>query len=234
MFVIVTWGGTNDYYTGSAGGVSLSNIGYVEQSALASQYWEGQPGSHQIACKGNEVGHSWLRSINAWMLTALLSHPKGAANISNETLLLPSGASCSEEGATYIPPIVVECPSSSQVGCQQYCQMLGDCVAENGTLGPVLAEQLQAVGFADAANVCSGCVGQCERDATNSAIDNTVLGCLATNSPATTCGPGFAGAAAFSTLASCCRVASGSAICTRMCRSLDSNPTIASFFSVCS
>lgn len=233
--VIVTWGGTNDAYSGSAGDARLANMHYAEQSALASKYWESQPGSHQIACRGDELGHVWLSPINAWMRDVLLAHPKGAAVTAGWTLPpLPAQpkATCSEDAATYKPLVDVACPTSKTAGCKQYCQMLGDCMVENGTLGPVAAEQLADLGFANTANVCSGCVSRCESDAQGSAADATALGCFATAAPATTCGPGFAGAAAFQTMTKCCG-SSQSKVCARSCSTFGKDPLFAPMLSGC-
>lgn len=233
--VIVTWGGSNDVYTGAAGNATIADIGYAEQAALASQFWEAQPGSHQIACRGAEVGHVWLAPINEWMRDVLLAHPKGAAAQSGWTLPpLPANAkaSCSEDAATYAPPMTVSCPAATTAGCQQYCQMLGDCLVENGTLGPVVAEQVADLGYAKTANVCTGCVAACEADARGSSADKTALGCFATAAPATKCGPGFAGADVFGTVGKCC-AQSGSKVCARFCATFEDSELFAPLLSFC-
>ncbi len=235
MIVLVTWGGDNDRYTGSIGGQSIDNIGFVEQAALASQHWEGKPGTHQIACEGHDLGHAWLRPINGWMRDVLVAHPKGSAVVPGWNLPGTGAApvTCGEAAATYQSPITVSCPSSTVNGCRAYCQLLGDCLAENGTIGPMLAEQLLDLGFADTPNVCSGCVTRCQADAQGSPADATVLACLATSGPATTCGPGFAGAAALYTVSACCEQGPGSNVCDRFCTTFEKNTILGGMIDAC-
>jgi poly(3-hydroxybutyrate) depolymerase len=220
MIVIVAWGGDNDIYTGSAGTASVSNIEYAEQSALASRYWETRPGGQQIHCKGNNLGHVWLPGMGAWMRAVLLAHPKGAADSKGWTMPpVPAGApvTCSETAATYTPRVSVKCGSSKVAGCQAYCQLLGDCLVENGTIGPVAAPSLVAIGFAPGVNVCSGCVANCESEAGTSTSDTAALSCLSKGAATTTCGPGIAGAAAFATIGACCGANPRSKVCSRYC-----------------
>jgi poly(3-hydroxybutyrate) depolymerase len=219
MTVIVTWGGDNDQYSGGINGVSVTNMTYSEESAIASQYWESRPGGNQLYCRGNDVGHTWLPGIGGWLRQVLLAHPKGAAKIPAWTMPpVPAGAPvvCSDGVATYKSPITVACATSSVAGCQAYCQLLGDCLVENGTVAPICAPQLSDIGFAAGANVCSGCVANCEADA-SSAADSAMLSCVAAAAPKTTCGPGFAGAAALATVGTCCGNNPGSKVCSRYC-----------------
>ena len=141
MIVIVTWGGDNDAWTGTAGAASVSNLEYPEQSALASAYWETRPGGHQIHCKGNNLGHVWLPGIGAWMRGVLLAHPKGSANTKGWSMPpVPAGApvACSEAAATYTPRVTVECERSKVAGCQAYCQLLGEVAARGNTESIIL------------------------------------------------------------------------------------------------
>jgi len=233
LMVIVTWGGDNDVYSGSTGGVSVDSIGYQEQSALASQFWEAQPGSHQIHCKGAEVGHQWLGAIGGWMRDELLAHPKGAAQGAGPALPSSSQATCSEAAATYSSGITVACSTSAVSGCQAYCQLLGDCLVENGTLGPVAADPLAALGFSSSA--CTSCLSTCATDAQGSAPDAAALSCIADGAPATACGPGFAGTAVFTTLGTCCGApgASGSHACARFCAAFGASSIFQSVLSGC-
>jgi predicted esterase len=235
LTVIVTWGGSNDVYSGTAGGASIENLGYVEQSALASQAWEARPGSHQIACRGDEVGHAWLAPLNGWMIDVLLAHPRGAATRAGWTLPpLPAGAraSCSEDAATYTPPVTVTCAASAVDGCRAYCQLLGDCLVENGTLGLPAAAPLLALGFGGG-DVCGGCLAGCEQDAVGSAPDQAFLACVSSAVPSTACGPGFAGTAAFGTVGACCGDAPGSAVCARFCTAFGQAALFAGMLSGC-
>jgi poly(3-hydroxybutyrate) depolymerase len=233
MTVIVTWGGANDVYSGSAGSQAIANIGYAEQSALASQHYAAQAGTQQIACEGNDVGHAWLSPIEDWMRDVLLAHPKGSApGWSLPPLPAGANASCSTAPATYEPPVTVACPASATAGCQAYCQLIGDCFAENGTLGPVVAAQLGDLGYANTANACLGCVSTCEGDATGSAPDASALSCFATHAPATACGPGFAGAAIFATVNECC-TGSSAKVCARFCTAFATSTLFATTLTAC-
>jgi hypothetical protein len=117
-------------------------------------------------------------------------------------------------------------------GCREYCQLLGDCLVENGTLGPPAAGSLLALGFGGA-EVCSGCVSRCEADAQGSGPDVPVLSCLSTAAPAAACGPGFAGAAAFATVGSCCSGAAGSSVCARFCAAFQQTSLFAGLLTGC-
>jgi hypothetical protein len=218
MMVIVTWGGSNDTYGGSIGGATVARGSVVEEAAIASQFWEKQPGTHQIACRGADMGHRWITGLNDWIREALVAHPKGSANAAGWTMppVPPGTGLCSEEPASYQPQLNVACSASGTAGCQAYCQMLGNCVVENGTLGMSMLEQTTAIGFGGG-TMCGGCVSACEQDAAGSTADAAVLGCLAGAAPATTCGPGLAGGDAFITIDKCCDSQPGSKVCSRFC-----------------
>jgi hypothetical protein len=167
------------------------------------------------------------------MIDVLLAHPKGYAT--DPSWVMPGVPSsvpvaCSEEAYVYRPPMTVDCPSSSTAGCQAYCDLVGDCVIENGTLGPMApmaVPQLQALGFSEGANVCSGCVSRCAEDAQGSRTDATVLDCI--SKATTSCGPGYAGAAFFNTLNGCCSGAArtNSRVCQRCCSTFRENSSFA-------
>jgi poly(3-hydroxybutyrate) depolymerase len=229
--VIVTWGGANDFYSGSAGAASVENVGYAEQAVIASQYWTRQPGTRQIACRGDDVGHAWLSPIGTWMRDVLLASPKGGPRAPLPPLPARAGASCSETPATYEPPVTVRCGASSVEGCQRYCQLLGTCVVENGTLGPPAARALGDLGFADVPDACSGCVARCEQDARGSAADAAALACIAAARPA--CGAGIAGAALFADVGRCCAEAPGSRVCARYCAAFGRAPGMEPLLSGC-
>jgi poly(3-hydroxybutyrate) depolymerase len=226
--VIVTWGGDNDRYSGGAGNYALSNAEYAEQASLAAQYWERQPGVNQITCKGKDLGHIWLWALNRWMIDVLLAHPKGYATDASWVMPgVPSSVpvACNEEAYVYSPPVTVDCPTSATPGCQAYCQLAGDCVIENGTLGPMAVPQLQALGFSEGANVCSGCLARCAEDAQGSRTDATVLDCI--SKATTSCGPGYAGAAFFTSVNGCCSGRTNSRICERYCSTFRQNASFA-------
>ena len=231
MAVIVTWGGDNDIWSGSIGGVSVTNANFGEESALASQYWHSQPGTFQIQCKGTNLGHNWLNQLNGWMRNELVNHPKGFANVPAPALPpLPAGAqaSCSEDTATYVSAVHVTCPASATPGCQAYCQLWGHCVAENGTIGGPLAQQLGDVGFTGVAPYCPGCISACESDSRGGGPDTAFLNCIAGAAPNTMCGPGFVGGQpGLNAIGGCCASAAGSQVCKRFCSALAQNTLFA-------
>ena len=140
---------------------------------------------------------------------------------------------CSEAAATSAPPVTVTCGTTATAGCRAYCQLLGDCLAENGSFGTYTAPGLIDLGFGTSGDVCGGCLAQCEADASGSAPDATVLTCLATAGPATACGPGFAGTAAFSTVSGCCTGTTASHLCGRFCAAFRALPLFASQLTAC-
>jgi hypothetical protein len=171
------------------------------------------------------------------MRDVLLAHPKGSAVVAGWPLPpLPAGApaSCSEQAAVYQSPFTVSCTPAAIEGCQAYCQMVGDCLVENGTLGPVAAPQLTSLGFSSPGDVCSGCLSTCTGDAQGSAPDTSVLACLASAAPSTTCGPGFGGAAVFGTVGSCCSQVASSRVCARFCATFQQSSLFAGLLTGCS
>jgi predicted esterase len=236
MMVVVTWGGDNDMYSGSTAGVAIANIGYAEQASIASQYWESRPGNHQIYCRGNNLGHVWIPGINPWLREVLLAHPKGAANAPGWTMPpVPSGApaTCNEAAAVYTSKVKANCATSTVAGCQAYCQLLGSCLVENGSLGPVLAQNISAVGFSQTGNVCGGCITDCEQDANGAAPDMNVLSCIAKAAPGAMCGPGFKGEVVFPTIGACCNGATGSRVCMRYCNAFHVNNPLSAAVTGC-
>jgi len=217
MIVITTWGGSNDFYSGSAGGVPV--MGYViEEAAVGSQWWETRPGMHGIACSGPNLGHRWLAGINGWMADRLLAHPKGSAVITGETLLATgvSGYTCTEPAATYAPPVSISCPAVAMPGCQALCQLEGDCIVENGTLGLSMASQLTAWGWSSSSTSCTPCENACAADAAGSSADAAVLACIASAAPM--CGQGLeAGGRGLLAIDACCDAHPGSHVCARFC-----------------
>lgn len=198
MFVIVTWGGDNDEYSGGSGGVSVPAINFVEQASIASVFYDDEPAVTQAHCRGDDVGHAWLDPLNDWFVDALLAHPKGlAAGSPSELPAVPAGApaTCSSDPYVFESSVVVECPGTSTVdGCAETCQFMGDCAVENATVGPILAPQLTDLGFAGEDNTsCGGCIAHCEENATTPA-DEEVLGCMVAAKDASICGPGIDGA----------------------------------------
>ncbi len=90
MVVVVAWGGEGDAWSGcsdgamgdaadaqgASGGDCVSEISFVADAALASQYYDGESEVAQVACT-MPLGHIWLTPATSYMVAALLAHPKG-------------------------------------------------------------------------------------------------------------------------------------------------------------
>ncbi len=237
LSVLVTWGGDNDAYSGSASGVNLPTFNFVEQAAIASAFYEGAPKVEQAWCKGANVGHAWLSPANDWMVDFLLAHPKGLTDASPWQLAQPPtpAVSC---GTDVVPPPTgtsVICGPSTTSGCQNYCQFIGDCVAENATVSGPLGPQLTALGFSGPGNTsCTNCIPQCEADAVADASDAAVVACFDTAFGTAQCGPGIPGAQPFiDAVNNCCQGKTASGICKRACGTIKSSSLALSFFPTC-
>jgi poly(3-hydroxybutyrate) depolymerase len=235
--VLVTWGGDNDAYSGSAGGKTVPSFNFAEQAAIASQRYEKEV--EQLHCRGENVGHAWLSPANTFMLDYLLGHPKGLAKSSpwKPGALSGNGYACSEDAATFENPNAVTCAATTTASCQAYCQMIGDCAVENATVEPVLGPQLEALGFSGAAHLdCGGCLTKCEADATaGGAQDTPVLDCFAGKAKTAQCGAGISGAMPFiEATNACCAGKTSSQICTTLCAAINTNTAAAGLFSGCS
>jgi poly(3-hydroxybutyrate) depolymerase len=235
--VLVTWGGDNDSWGGSASGVTVPEFNFVEQAALASQYYEAAPGVDQAYCRGKNLGHAWLSAANGWMMSYLLAHPKGLATNSPWQYVAPDAAAafeCSPDAASFQNPNEVSCGSSSTTGCQDYCQLLGDCAVENATIEPVLAPQLELLGFSGAKHLeCGGCITQCEAAATTPA-DTSVLACFQTEAATIQCAGGIAGAQPMiDTVNQCCQNQTTSGVCAELCGAIQQNSAAAALFPSC-
>lgn len=237
LFVIVTWGGDNDEYSGGSMGVSVPSINFVEQASIASVFYDAEPNVSQANCRGNNLGHAWL-PINDWFVQALLAHPKGLAQ-KGMTTLPAQGASapaaCTVEPFVFTSDVTVTCPTTSTVaGCAETCQFMGDCAVENATVGPILAPQLTDLGFSGPDNTtCDGCITHCEGVATTPA-DLEVLGCMQDAQGASVCGPGIDGALpVIDALNACCEGRSDSPWCMDTCTILLTNSAAASILTTC-
>ncbi|MBX3130056.1 MAG: prolyl oligopeptidase family serine peptidase [Polyangiaceae bacterium] len=237
MAVLVTWGGDNDSYSGSSGaGVAVPNFSFVEQAAIASAHYSGQPSVTQAWCQGADLGHAWLSPVNDWMIDFLLAHPKGLAGQSPWQLAQPttSAASCGTDVVPLPAGTEVVCAESTKAGCQSYCQFLGDCAAENATVEPVLGPQLDALGFSGPGHTsCTGCLGQCASDASHSS-DAGVLSCLDQAFGSAVCEEGITGVLPFVNAANaCCDGKLDSGVCTRLCQTINTNSAAANLFPTC-
>lgn len=235
--VLVTWGGDNDAWGGTAGGKTVPEFNFVEQAALASQHYEKHV--EQAHCHGKNLGHAWLSQANAWMIDYLLGHPKGLAKNSPWKYSAPPTSAnfeCSEAAATFESSSQVSCGSTPTAKCQTYCQLIGDCAAANATVEPVLGPQLEALGFSGTGHTeCGGCLTKCETDASaGGAADTGVLDCFATEAAGAQCGGGIPGAMPFVNAANkCCSGQTASKICETLCTAVNSNGAAASLFSGC-
>ncbi len=237
LFALVTWGGDNDAYSGGAGGVTVPEINFVEQAAIASQFYEDEPNVGQANCHGDDIGHAWLDGINDWMADQLLMHPKGLPGSGDDFTIETSpgsGVTCSADPYAYESGLTVICPASTTAGCAESCQLFADCAVENGTVGPVLAPQLSDLGFSGVDNSdCGGCITHCETTAVSPA-DAAVLDCVATFAESAECGPGIQGALpAIDAINDCCDGETESAYCLEVCGILLENSATTSFLPAC-
>lgn len=238
LAVIVTWGGNNDAYSGSANGdVEVPEINFVEQAAVASSYYEAQESVEQVFCRGSDLGHVYLDEANGFFIEYLLANADGVV-ADGYTFANPgvTGVTCSANAATYVSPVVVECSESSTADCQAYCGFVGDCVVENGTVASVLGPQMTALGFTgDDFSVCGGCLTNCEADvAAGGTPDVDAVGCFADASETAVCGPGIPGAfPLIDAVNLCCEDATDSEVCTRLCETLLDNDVAVGFFGSC-
>jgi predicted esterase len=236
MFVLVTWGGMDDEYSGSGSGVEVPEISFVEQASLATAFYETEPAVGQANCS-EEIGHSWLHSIHPWMVELLVQHPKGLPG-NNELELPPlpddTAARCTTEPFEYTPPLVVECPTSTTAGCAAFCQLAADCVVENSTIGPALSPQITMLGFSGEDNVeCGGCITRCETEATT-APDAEVLTCVSDAQATAMCGPGVEGGVPFiDTVNTCCDARMDSPFCVGVCEVIATSELAIGFFPTC-
>jgi hypothetical protein len=233
-FVLVTWGGPNDRYSGGLG-VTVPEINFVEQASLASLFYSEQPRVGHANCWDN-VGHAWLSSINDWMVDLLLDHPKGAPGVRGLTLpSRPTGSvRCSTDPFLYEPTIEVVCEGGTVDGCGEACQFMGDCAVENSTVGPVLAPQLSMLGFSGENNQeCGGCIARCE-SAADTEENRAVRTCLTDAQSEATCGAGIEGALPLiNAIETCCDGRSDSSYCRELCTTLLTSSVAESFFPNC-
>lgn len=227
MTVIVTWGGDNDSYSGTTpNGVNVPRFSFVEQASLASKYYASQASVAQAYCRGDDIGHAWLGTLNAWFAETLIAHPKGA-----KTPFANLPAICKEAAYVQDPLPDMTCGTTARAGCREACQLFADCAVENRTVGPSLAQQLSDIGFTQSS--CAGCVTQCQNGATT-AEDTAALACFAQKQANKTCGPGIEGAIPlFTSVNECCKDRSGSNLCKGLCATIAKNEAASAFFSVC-
>ncbi|HVH43755.1 MAG TPA: PHB depolymerase family esterase [Labilithrix sp.] len=239
LFVIVTWGGDNDKYTGTAGGVSVGGFNFATEASLASTYYDAEANVGEVNCRGNNVGHAWLSGLNDWFAAQLLAHPKGWSGKGQPDLAPPvpadAKAVCKDEPYAGTKTIEVACQTSTTDGCQQTCQLFGDCAVENGTVGPALKTELTAIGFSGPNNAsCGGCVANCEVKATT-ASDAAALACFKQHQAKAECAQGIEGAYPLvDAVNKCCEGRKDSPWCVSICTEIKKNSSAQSFFATCS
>ena len=223
MAVVVTWGGDDDIWAGQAGDGPSTSVNFLLEAAIASQYFETSPGLNQTHCYGHELGHSWVDPANHWMIDFLLAHPNGLAdNEKWEFTAVPEGteATCSPDAAFVEQEINIDCEIDTLVACTTYCQLLADCVAENGTIRPIMLSPLVAWGFsASDTDSCSGCIEHCQ-EAVDQApeIDEAILQCFVEQQATAQCGPGVPGAMPYINATNvCCLGQDDSPLCSTIC-----------------
>jgi poly(3-hydroxybutyrate) depolymerase len=238
MFVIVTWGGDNDKYSGTAGGVSVGGFNFVTEASLASKYYDAEENVAEINCRGNDIGHAWLSGLNDWFADQLLAHPKGWSGKGQPDLAtgVPAAgkAVCKDEAYAGPDTVDVVCGNSTTDGCKEACQLMADCAVENGTVGPTLSAQLQQIGFSGTKNSnCGGCVSKCEEKATT-ASDDAALACFKQHFATAECSQGINGAYPFITAVNeCCADRSDSPYCVEICTAINTSSSAKSFFGTC-
>jgi predicted esterase len=233
-FVMVTWGGADDSYSGGVG-VSVPEINFVEQASIASQFYEDEASVGQANCSitSGDSGHYWL-PINDYFAERLLAHPRGVPGSAADFSVPPSPApaiTCTAEPFVYASGDGLTCPASEPAGCQTACQLLADCGVTNATVGPVVGAQLDMLGFGSVDSPdCGGCVSKCETDA--GAGDDEIFTCL--EPYISMCGPGISGfLPAADGINACCDGRSDSPWCVEVCRVLLTNDLASDFFPTC-
>jgi len=222
MAVVVMWGGDNDIWSGDSEqeGLSVPEIDFRDQAAIASAFYEGLEGGHQIYCKGADLGHSWVHGAGDLVRDFLTAHPKGLGHNPDWSLAegpaVTDGA-CFEEAYEYDQSIVVECAASDTDGCQAMCQLFGDCVVSNSTVAPILGPTLESIGFEGAD--CGGCLATCE--ATVGDDGDPVMDCVMAAAETAECGDGIPGALPATTAVNtCCVGQAESALCATLCEAI--------------
>jgi poly(3-hydroxybutyrate) depolymerase len=232
LFVIVTWGGPQDSYSGGVG-VRVPEINFVEQASTASQYYASQPGVGHARCSIDRGGgHYWLDPLNDWFVDRLLEHPKGVPGAGGTVPASPvEGVTCTSEPFVYTNDVTVTCEAAPAGSCRETCQFMGDCIVENATVGPVFGPQLEMLGFEG--TECGGCVTHCEAMAVR-AGDASVMECMLERQSAARCAAGIAGALPLvNAIEGCCNGRTDSGWCMDTCGIIMTNSAAASFFPNC-
>jgi predicted esterase len=86
--VISIYGGSSDRWSNGT-----TSADYGTETKVASQYYASQSKVVHVGCSGNH-GHSWPSSATNWLVTTVLSHPKGTDPAAFTLPTPPSGLNC--------------------------------------------------------------------------------------------------------------------------------------------
>ena len=230
--VLVTWGGTNDRWTGRAGSAAVRDFSFPSEASIASHAYAAAPGVGVATCAGADLGHAWLDGANAWMIDVLLAHPKGGPPL---TTLPPVPASaratCAVGPWDDAPVVGLTCPASRVAGCTEACQQVADGAWSNPTIGPVLHHELVDLGFGPSG--CGGCVERCEALA-STPTDEAVLACMSAQPKVTPGARGIGGAAPLIDAVNvCCDGHTDAPWCGAVCKELHGNLASRAYFTSC-
>jgi len=222
MTVIVAWGGANDVYTGETRrGTRVAGFPFDEQGALASRFYAAAPAVRHFQCRGRDRGHAWLAELNTWFAATLLTDPEAPPPA-------PPRGACAAEPAELPPPLSTAPCDDGPDRCGRTCAALGACLLANGTVGPLLAGALEALGVGPRS--CAGCVRAC---GASGGVDRALWRCLGTE-PELACGPGIRGAMPMiERLNACCAEHRGAAPCRSFCGGIPRSSAAAPVFPVC-
>ena len=232
MFVVVSWTGEDDV-AGAGGGT----VQFFEQASLASLYYAEDPIADSVAqanCHADPTQeHGWMRELNPWYIDRMLDRPKGMPRADGEVLPPgPKGYTCESSPFRYVSDVAVSCPPVDPVACTDVCQVIADCAVANATVGPVVGEQVMAMGFSGEGNTdCSGCTTMCaETELT--AADLEVIGCMTDGR--IECGAGVEGFQPFADgIDGCCAGRDDSPYCVNICEVMLTNDLAPTFFPNC-
>ena len=233
MFVIVSWTGEEDisYPDGS-------ELHWYEQASIASLFYAEDPLAESVAqfnCHADpSVPHSWMTGMNAWYIEELLRRPKGQPRADGSVLPPgPPGFTCESSPYRFSPDVAVECADADPVACTDFCQLVAECTVVNVTVGPVVEEQVRAIGFSGDGNKdCTGCTTMCEQTELTAA-DMETLECI-TVGQGIECSSGVEGFQPFADgIDTCCAGRDDSPFCMNLCSIMLTNDLAPTFFPSC-
>ncbi len=233
MFVIVSWTGEDDisYPDGS-------ELHWYEQASIASLFYSEDPMADDVVeynCHADpSMPHQWMTGMNEWYIREMLQRPKGKPRAGG--MVLPPGPpdfTCESSPFRFTPDVGVTCPAVEPQLCTDFCQTVAECTVVNVTVGPVVEEQVAAIGFSGDGNEdCSGCTSMCAATELNAA-DLEVLECM-TAQGAIECSVGVEGFQPFADgLDSCCEGRDDSPYCINLCTIMLTNDLAPTFFPKC-